>query len=150
MKYDPMASLYGLLEVESAAKFEDQSVPGVQLDLSLGRFMLLANKADGLIPEPILSRVRTFHIQSPTADEMRAIAQRIYKSLRTKYELNLQPILSRSVLDEVVNLSPREVKTRLEAGIAIAAAEGKRELDLTSWRLTACEGSVKKTRMGYL
>ena len=38
--YDPLAALYSLLKVQTAARFQDQSLQGVFLDLTNVRFML--------------------------------------------------------------------------------------------------------------
>lgn len=147
--FDPLSGLYSLLETETAARFEDQSVPGVTLDLSHVRFMLTANDLES-IPTPLRSRVQTFLIKPPTEDGMKAIAQRIFESLLDKYNLNFDRVLSEQILDEVIELGPRVSKTRLEAAVAIAVSDDKKMLDFMSWQLTECEETTKKVPIGFM
>ena len=148
-RYDPLAGLYSLLETETAARFEDQAVPGVSLDLSHVRFILTAND-ENEIPSPLRSRVRTFHIELPDADEMRRIAQRIFVSLLEKYNLALKPELPASVLEDILEIGPREAKIRLDAAIAIAVTHDQSELDLVSWRMTDCGSEATLRKIGFL
>lgn len=148
-RYDPLAALYTLLESETAARFEDQAVIGVSLDLSQARFLLTANDEDA-IPLPLLSRVRIFHIEPPDADGMKKIAHRMYVSFLKKHDLDLSPDLPSSVLNEISEIGPRESKVRLEAAIAIAVTDCKSELDLNSWRKTDCGSRKVVRKMGFL
>lgn len=148
-QFDPLSGLYSLLEAETATQFEDQSVPGVLLDLSHVRFILTANNLE-TIPKELLSRVQTFFIAPPSEDGMRAIAQRIFESMLDKYNLNFDRELPQRILDEVVANGPRESKIRLEAALAIAVSDDKKKLDHTSWQRTKCGESVKKVPLGFL
>ena len=105
-QYNPLASLYSLLEVETASRFQDQAVPDVFLDLSKVRFILTAND-QAQIPAPLLDRVRTFEIEPPSAEGMRKIAQRIFESLLFEYDLELSPVLPAAMLDDIPGLGPR-------------------------------------------
>ena len=147
--YDPLAALYSLLEVQTAARFQDQSVPGVFLDLTNVRFMLTAND-DNAIPAPLRSRVRTFHIALPDQAGMKRIAQTMYASMLDKYKLVLDPVLPTDVLDEILALGPRESSMRLEAALAIAASTNERELTLAAWRQTEGGARGAGRRMGFL
>lgn len=148
LQYDPLAALYSLLEVETAARFEDQAVPGVLLDLSHVRFLLTANDASE-IPSPLLSRVRTFHIQQPGEEQMKRIAQKMFESLVQKYNLDLKPELPTAVLDDILQIGPRETKVRLDAAIAIAVTDNKHELDLVSWKKTEDRSKNVRRRIGF-
>lgn len=149
VRYDPLGSLYTLLEQESARRFEDQSVPGLLLDMSHIRFVLTAND-ERSIPAPLLSRVSTFHIDMPSATQVQAIAQRIYESLLDRYQLGLERRLPALILDEVSGLSPRHLKIRLEAALAVAVSDGKKSLDLESWWQTNIKSGTAKPRMGFV
>lgn len=149
VRYDPLGSLYTLLEQESARRFEDQSVPGLLLDMSHIRFVLTANDEHS-IPAPLLSRVSTFHIEMPTAIQVKAIAQRIYQSLLDRYQIALERKLPALILNEVSGLSPRHLKIRLEASVAIAVSDGKTSLDLEAWRQTDIKQHTAKPRMGFV
>lgn len=146
--YDPLAALYTLLEQETAAKFEDQSVPGVLCDMQYVSFVLTAND-ENAIPAPLRSRVCEFQIEAPDAVQARRIAIRIFAGLREKYNVGLDGDLPDEVLSEAARLSPREAKIRLEAAMAIAAASGKGNLDFASWQQAAPRVSSKKTRVGF-
>ena len=148
-RYDPLAGLYSLLETETAARFEDQAVPGVSLDLSHVRFILTAND-ENEIPSPLRSRVRTFHIELPGTDEMKRIAQRMFVSLLEKYNLALKPELPAPVLKDILEIGPREAKIRLDAAIAIAVTNDESELDLVSWKKTDCGDQKTVLKMGFL
>lgn len=67
--HSPVGGLFTLLEEDTATRFEDQSIPGVRLDLSRARFFLTANDIT-LIPEPLLSRVTTCPIEQPTPAQL--------------------------------------------------------------------------------
>lgn len=147
-RYDPLAALYTLLEQETAAKFEDQSVPGVLCDMQYVSFVLTAND-ERAIPAPLRSRVCEFQIEVPDAVQARRIATRIFAGLQQKYSLGLDGGLPEEVLSEAARLSPREAKIRFEASMAIAAASGKGNLDFASWQKTVPRTSSKKTRVGF-
>ena len=146
--YDPLAALYTLLEQETAASFEDQSVPGVLCDMQFVSFVLTAND-ERAIPAPLRSRVVVFQIEVPDAAQARRIAVRIFAGLQQKYNLGLVGGLPDDVLSEAARLSPREAKIRLEAAMAIAAASDKGSLDFASWQQAAPRVSSKKTRVGF-
>jgi len=147
--YSPIGGLYTLLEEQTATRFEDQSVPGVLIDTSRVRFILTANDATS-IPSALMSRVTPLHIEPPTLQQLKGIAQRIYGGLLSKYELNLEPELPDAVLDDLVHLSPRKAKIRLEAAVALAAVSGSPGLSLSTWRKTQGAVKTKKAPMGFL
>ena len=76
MQYDPLGPLYSLLE-SSAKRFEDESLPGVQINASYIRWILCANEASP-IPKPILSRVHVVHVREPSNVELIQIRMRIF------------------------------------------------------------------------
>ena len=147
--YDPLGALYGLLEQETARRFEDQSVPGQVLDMSHMRFILTAND-EMRIPEPLRSRVCTFHIEVPGEHEVQTIACRIYHSLLVRYQIEFEPSIPPAVLKEIAGLSPRHLKTRLEAALAIALSHGKTSLDIESWMETEIGARKVKPGMGFI
>ena len=147
-RYDPMGALYALLEQETAARFEDQSVPGLTCDMQHLRFVLTANDAFA-IPEPLRSRVRTFQISLPDAEQARTIARQIYAALRERYDLGLATDLPACVLDEIAGLSPRETRIRLDVAMSMAAAEGKHSVDLATWHRTRSTTMRRNARIGF-
>jgi hypothetical protein len=147
--HSPVGGLFTLLEEDTATRFEDQSIPGVRLNLSRARFFLTANDIT-LIPEPLLSRVTTCPIEQPTPAQLRGIANRLFVSLLTKYEINLDPILPEEVLNDMSELSPRVTKMRLDAAIAIAVSGNKSQLDQAIWHQTFMGNSQRAAKMGFL
>jgi len=147
-RYDPIGALYALLEQETAARFEDQSVPNLTCDMQHLRFVLTANDAFA-IPEPLRSGVRVFQIGMPDAGQARTIARQIYTALRERYDIGLAADLPACVLDSIVGLSPRETKIRLDVAMSMAAAEGKQSVDLATWHRTASTTTRKNSRIGF-
>lgn len=127
MSYDPIGSLYTLLEADTAVDFQDQSLPDVQIDTSSVRWIGTANDIS-CIPEPVRSRMCTFEIQMPTAEQQQVIMQGMYQSLLAKYHLPLTDELPPSVLDRLASLSPREAKIALDCAIASAVARCSLEI----------------------
>lgn len=124
-QYDPLAPLYSLLEVESAAQFEDESLPGLRMDASHIRWLLTANDASA-IPGPILSRVLVFQIEMPDGDELRAMNRRIFKAFISKSGLaNFSRKLPREMDAQFLALSPREFKTRCAIAVGKAIRAGR-------------------------
>lgn len=80
-RHPPANALYQLLEIETAKRFCDQSCLQVQLDASRINWIVTANYLS-LIPVPILSRLNTFYVPSPTGAERVKIAGTIYRDLR--------------------------------------------------------------------
>ena len=120
-RYDPLAPLHVLLEVESAKTFEDQSLPGLSIDASHIRWVCVANEVER-IPKPILSRLLVVHVQPPTLAETRKVFERVFESeVRRTMLRGFNVGISSSILDQVVGkFSVREFKTR--AAIAIGRA----------------------------
>jgi ATP-dependent Lon protease len=120
-RYDPLAPLHVLLEVESAKSFEDQSLPGIAIDASHIQWVCAANDVE-TIPKPILSRLHVVLVQAPTLAETRNLFKRVFTSeVRRTMLQGFDIEISEAILDHVVGkFSVREFKTR--AGIAIGRA----------------------------
>ncbi|MDZ7814087.1 MAG: AAA family ATPase [Ideonella sp.] len=83
--YDPLGSLYSLLEHDTAKAFIDEFAE-VAVDASQVIWVATANYERG-IPEPILNRMNVYEVQAPDADAARAIAQRLYAGIRGEARL---------------------------------------------------------------
>ena len=83
--YDPLGALYGLLEHDTAGTFVDEFAE-VSIDASQVIWVATAND-DRAIPEPILNRMNVFEVQPPDRDAARAIALRLYRSIRCRARL---------------------------------------------------------------
>lgn len=123
-RYDPLGPLYSLLELESAKRFEDESLPGIQIDASHIRWILCANET-GPIPAPILSRVHIVHVREPTESELMHIRARIFSGVVKSIGIDFEDYLPPSVLAGAENQGPREFKTLAVMAIGKALARGK-------------------------
>lgn len=120
-RYDPLAPLHVLLEIESAKAFEDQSLPGLSIDASHIRWVCAANEVER-IPKQILSRLHVVHVNPPTLAETRKLFERVFAGeVRRTMLQGFDIEISNSILDHVAGkFSLREFKRR--AGIAIGRA----------------------------
>src|SRR5574343_1359495 len=82
--YDPLGSLYSLLEHDTAQTFIDEFAE-VAVDASQVIWVATAND-ERAIPEPILNRVNVYQVQMPDRDAARAIARRLYASIRGQHD----------------------------------------------------------------
>lgn len=125
-RFDPAAGLYGLLERESAKRFEDMSIRGLHVDASAIIWMITAND-ESRIPVPILSRTMVQHVRPPTRDETIRIAQSLYASIRNSraWGSRFQPTLPDSVAEKLAAFEPRKMKTCLIYAFGRAAITGR-------------------------
>jgi hypothetical protein len=145
--YDPLASLYSLLEEDTATMFEDQALPGISINASFVRFILLGNEAT--IPEPILSRVLTFQIEPLTSCQLRKVSRSIFEDEVDKLGIVFDANLPESVLDQAQGLSLRQCKIRFQSAIGIAIANRKREIDINSWECSN-NSIISNRKIGFI
>ena len=125
MRYDPLAPLFSLLEIESAKAFEDESLVGLEVDTSHIRWIMCANRIES-IPGPILSRVHVVHVREPTETELRHIRARIFSGVVRSIGIpDFKDWVPPSVLHGAENQGPREFKTLSVMAIGKALARGK-------------------------
>lgn len=147
-RYDPLASLYTLLEEETAKNFEDQSLPGVVIDASRVIFILIANDGS-LLPSPILSRVQRYYIDPPTPSQQRQVLKRIFAGILGKLDMSFCDELCAEIIEDALLLSPRAAKVRLEISVAKALAADHFTLDFATWRSTNRTNAVAKNKIGF-
>ena len=143
--HDPLAGLYCLLEAETAACFQDQALPDVTIDASLVRFLLTAN-ATNTIPEPLLSRMVTFEIDPPTAAQTDAIVGSVFEKVIKTLGIQFDTVLPEQIREDARLLSPRAMRTQLEAALAHAAMHGRGRVELTDWRAVGARSSTGPKR----
>lgn len=146
-RYPTLAGLYTLLEEGTARRFEDQSLPGLVVDASHLRWVLLANEMGG-IPAPILSRTLVFTIQPPTAEEQVDVVRRISRDLVERLGIEFSPRLPSEVENAASDLSPREVKIRLQGCIGVAVMHGRKSILAEDW--SGMGDHKPKRRMGFV
>jgi ATP-dependent Lon protease len=108
--YDPLGSLYSLLEHDTAGCFTDEFAE-VAVDASQLIWVATANDARA-IPDPILNRVNVYEIEAPDPDAARRIALRLYQGLRGQHDWGRQfdEAPSEAVLERMAELAPREMR----------------------------------------
>jgi ATP-dependent Lon protease len=119
-QYDPLGSLYGLLEHDTAEAFMDEFAE-VAIDASQVIWIMTAND-ERCIPEPILNRMNVFEIDAPTHEQARAIARNLYRSIRGEHGWGqrFDPEPADDVLEMLADLPPRDMRRALMTGFGNA------------------------------
>jgi ATP-dependent Lon protease len=119
-QYDPLGSLYSLLEHDTAETFMDEFAE-IAIDASQVIWIMTAND-ERCIPEPILNRLNVFEIDAPSFEQARGIARNLYKGIRAEHgwgrRFDAEP--SDDVLDLLAELAPREMRRALMTGFGNA------------------------------
>lgn len=123
--YDPLGSLYSLLEHDTAVNFTDEFAE-VPIDASQLIWVATANDARA-IPEPILNRVNVYEVQMPDRDAARCIAARLYRGIRADHDWGrrFDPEPQDAVLDAMSELAPREMRRAWMTGFGNARLAGR-------------------------
>ena len=126
--YDPLGSLYSLLEHDTAHGFIDEFAE-VPIDASQVIWVATANDARS-IPDPILNRVNVFEIEMPDEEASRKIASKLYRSIRADHAWGQRfaPELEDSVLSALSGLAPREMRRALMVAFGHAKLDGRDSL----------------------
>jgi ATP-dependent Lon protease len=145
-QYDPLGSLYTLLEHDTATEFTDEFAE-VPIDASDVVWIATANQAHA-IPDPILNRMNVYSIERPDAEGARRIAINIYSELRNEHAWGrvFPPYLDDDALDRVARMAPREMRRMLLAAFGNAKLAGRNEVlaeDLCDERI------ARKPRIGF-
>ena len=128
--YDPLGALYSLLEHDTAGAFTDEFAE-VAIDASQVIWVATAND-ERAIPEPILNRMNVFEVQAPDADAARAIALRLYHSIRGEHDwgrrFDVDP--PDAVLERLGRMAPREMRRAWMTAFGNARLDGRATLSL--------------------
>lgn len=145
-QYDPLGSLYSLLEHDTAEAFMDEFAE-IAIDASQVIWIMTAND-DRCIPEPILNRMNVFEIDAPSLEQARAIARNLYQSIRGEHgwgrRFDEEP--GDDVLDCLAELAPREMRRALMTGFGNARLDQRGAIQPED--LPKCGGG--KTKLGFL
>lgn len=144
--YDPLGSLYSLLEHDTAGSFTDEFAE-VPIDASQVIWVATANDIRS-IPDPILNRVNVFEIEAPDEEAARKIAAKLYRSIRADHDWGqrFDPELSDGVLGAMAKLAPREMRRALMTAFGNAKLDGRftlEERDLP-------EGGPRRSPIGFV
>ena len=143
--YDPLGSLYALMEHDTAAAFTDEFAE-VPIDASQVIWVATAND-ERSIPEPILNRMNVYQVQAPDRDAARAIAARLYAEIRADHDWGQRFAAEArdDVLERLAELAPREMRRALMTGFGNARLAGLDEIrpdDLPA-------AAARRTRIGF-
>jgi len=145
-QYDPLGSLYSLLEHDTAGAFMDEFAE-VAIDASQVIWIMTAND-ERAIPEPILNRMNVFQVDAPTHEQARAIARNLYCGIRAAHgwgqRFEEEP--GDEVLDGLAELAPREMRRALMTGFGNARL-AQRDCILAE---DLPKGAGGKAKLGFL
>ena len=143
--YDPLGSLYNLLEHDTAGHFTDEFAE-VPIDASQVIWVATANEVRG-IPDPILNRMNVFEIEMPTEEAARKIASKLYRSIRADHDWGqrFEPDLSEAMLSSLSHLAPREMRRALMTAFGNAKLDGRHAIEPRD--LPDAQG--RRTPMGF-
>ena len=127
--YDPLGALYSLLEHDTAHTFVDEFAE-VPIDASQVIWVATAND-ERSIPEPILNRMNVYEVQMPDRDAARAIARRLYASLRGAHDWGSRftPEPGDAVLERLSEMAPREMRRAWMTGFGNAKLAGRDHIE---------------------
>jgi ATP-dependent Lon protease len=130
-QYDPLGSLYTLLESETAREFIDEFAE-VPIDASDVVWVATANDVAS-IPDPILNRMSVYEIDPPDEEGSRRIAASVYRDLRAEHSWGrlFPEELDGEALDRLARLMPREMRRVMLAAFGYAKVDGRHEVTAT-------------------
>ena len=146
--YDPLGALYSLLEHDSAHDFTDEFAE-VAIDASQVIWVATANDGHA-IPEPILNRMCVYEVQAPDREAARAIALRLYTSLREGHDWGQRfpETPAEAVLDGMSQLGPREMRRAWTAAFGNARLDARDAIELRD--LPEAQHAGKRGPLGFV
>lgn len=144
--YDPLGALYSLLEHDTAHHFTDEFAE-VAIDASQVIWVATAND-ERAIPEPILNRMNVYEVQMPDRDAARAIALRLYASIRGAHGWGerFDPQPSDAVLERMSELAPREMRRAWMTAFGNAKLDGRGTVEVRDLP----EPSTRRAPIGFV
>ena len=145
-QYDPLGSLYSLLERDTAAQFIDEFVE-IPIDASSVVWIATAND-ESRIPEPILNRVNVYEIAAPDYEGTKRIAQAIYTGIRSSHDWgrSFPEMPSDALLDRLAELGLRQMQRAIVNGFGNAKLAGRDEIGADDITVPRAD---KKQRIGF-
>src|SRR5919108_3484049 len=124
-QYDPLGALYELLEVQTATRFIDEFVE-LPIDASGAVWLATANDA-ARIPEPLLSPLAVYEIETPDAEGAMRIARTIYSEVRNAHDWGRQfpEMPSDDTPAKLASLPPREMRRAVQSAFGTAKLAGR-------------------------
>ncbi len=145
-QYDPLGSLYNLLEHDTAQSFVDEFAD-VPIDASQVIWITTANR-ESAIPDPILNRMNVFEIAAPSPEAARKIAAHLYRGIRSEHDWGqrFDPEPGEAVLDMLATQAPREMRRALVTAFGNARLASRYEIEPGDLPKSA----NSKSRIGFL
>ncbi|PMS29877.1 ATPase family protein associated with various cellular activities (AAA) [Trinickia symbiotica] len=149
--YDPLASLYTLLERRTAAQFADASFPEVTINAAHINYIATANDI-GELSTPLRSRFNVFEIRPLNEGEMVALVSRMYGRLIDEHppvRNQIAPVLPEAVVGALVAglESGRDVDRLLRMMVGRALNSGGQ---ITPAMIPEMKHDRAGTRMGFV
>ena len=146
--YDPLGALYSLLEHDTAHDFTDEFAE-VAIDASQVIWVATAND-ERTIPEPILNRMSVYEVHAPDRDAARAIALRLYASLRSGHDWGSRftPTPQQDVLERMSELAPRDMRRAWTTAFGNARLDGRDAIELRD--LPCGHAAGKRGPLGFV
>jgi len=149
--YDPLASLYTLLERRTAEQFADASFPEVHINAAHINWIATANDI-GELSTPLRSRFNVFEIRPLHEDEMAELVGRMYGRLLDEHpavRTLMEPVLPEAVVGELVAVleSGRDVDRLLRMMVGRALSN---DGQITSAMIPEMKHERASTRMGFV
>lgn len=144
--YDPLGSLYALLEHDTAEVFMDEYAE-VAIDTSQAIWIATANEEVG-IPTPIINRMNVYEIFAPSKSGMRDIALKLYVDIRNLHDWGEQfsDEIDGDVLDKISDIEPRELRRAWMTTLGNARLAKRFHVKVDD----VPKPRVARTRMGFL
>lgn len=136
--YDPLGSLYPLLEYQTAKEFVDEYLE-FPINASSVLWVATANNLNS-ISEPILDRFVVFDIAKLNHADTIKVANNIFAELTNGLS---HTDLSEDILDMLKDKTPRQIKQILKKALAYAAVKRSQEINLKKEHLDL-KAKIKK------
>lgn len=146
--FNPVDSLYALLEELTAKSFEDQCMTGIMFDTTSVIWLLTANDIS-VISTPLLTRMTIVNVSQPDATQSFLIAKRIYKiMIVSKYSAwSFNEELSDGIAEKLMGITPRLMKKEIENALAKSIIDKRHQVTESDFKFAK---EVKKCGIGFM
>ena len=145
-QYDPLGSLYALLEHDTAQTFIDEFA---EVPINAGNVVWIATANDARsIPEPLLNRMNVYEIAPPDRDGARRIAQSIYAEIRNAHAWGARfpETLGDAPLEALTQASPRGMRRAMLNAFGNARIDQRHQVEARDIQL---DRNSRKKAIGF-
>lgn len=139
--YDPLGSLYPLLENRTAQKFTDEYLI-FPIDASGILWFATANNINN-IDDPIQDRFIVFEIKNMTPEQIVCVIQNIWSDLTEGLDVE---DLSAEIIEDLKTKPPRKIRQILKKALAFSALENKNKIKINQEHF---ENKTVKKKFGF-